>query len=260
MRVPQADSGLEWDARATTVAPGVSIERRGVLRLSAASAAALLAGLDRLAAEGQARGSQGWEKFIEGASRVGKELLGGQGPEDGYVLSLAAMAVRLQLGPRDLPEAPVGAFGALEPKVFFGPVHLGAPFVVIQWRMEAGATLPPHCHPNYSVCTLGLDGSARLRNYEVGPGAPAPDSGSREAFDVVQTHDEIMSRGRVNTLTPSRDNIHGFEAGPEGARGIDITSLHGQQRPFSFIKIDPTPKDRSKGVYRGVWIGSSPRM
>lgn len=261
MHFLERDSSLEWDRRARTTAPGIRIERRGLLRLSAAGAAALLAsGIDRICAEAQAEGSTGWENFIEEGSRIGKELLGGPGGEDGYVLGLAAIAVRLRLGPQDLPDAPTRPFGGLEPKVFFGPVHRGTPFVVIQWRMDPGATLPPHCHPNYSVCTLGLEGSARLRNYEVASGAPAPDSGSREPFDVVQTHDEIMSRGRVNTLTPSRDNVHSFDAGPEGARGIDITSLHGDERQFSFLRIDPLPKDGSKGLYQGIWIGPRPGM
>jgi hypothetical protein len=120
--------------------------------------------------------------------------------------------------------------------VSFGLASKGAPFVVIEWQLAAGAVLPPHNHPNASVCTVGLDGEAIVENYEL---VAAPTSyDSKEMFRIRRTHQELITAKRVNTVAPGRDNIHTFRGGPKGARGIDITSMHGAMGAFSYLKIE----------------------
>jgi hypothetical protein len=159
------------------------------------------------------------------------------------------MASRLQL--TTIPQAEVGRFEKLDPAVYFGPSHRGQPFFIIEWRMEPGAILPPHCHPNASVCTLGIEGEARVRNFEVV--GRAPEFSSRQSFRVRETHNEIITPGRINTLSAARDNIHTFQAGKTGARGMDITSYHGPDVGFSFLEVESKPADVEQRMFEAAW-------
>ena len=101
--------------------------------------------------------------------------------------------------------------------------------------MDANAVLPFHNHPNYSFVTLVLEGSLRIRNFEIEGGAPEYDD--ETPFLVRQTQDQNLVAGRVNTLTRTRDYIHSFEAGRAGAAGIDIGILHTADAGFSYLEI-----------------------
>jgi hypothetical protein len=72
---------------------------------------------------------------------------------------------------------------------------------------------------------------------------------------VRETHNEVIARGRVNTLSSTRDNIHTFRAGKSGARGIDISSLHGPDIGFSFLDIAERPRDLEDRIFEAVWKG-----
>ena len=117
--------------------------------------------------------------------------------------------------------------------------------------MEPGAVLPAHNHPHASVCTLGFEGEVRLRNFEII--GEAPDYASKRTFRVRETRNEMMSHGRINTLSPLRDNIHCFQVGSEGARGIDINTLHGKTNNFSFLDISKTPADSDRRIFEAAW-------
>jgi hypothetical protein len=236
-------------------APGFSIERRALLTGSLAGAVALGLCSRRALAAGLEEARLQWTEFLERATDTADAILAReQGASDEYAYALAALAVRLA----SVPDTALVPFGKLEPKVAFAPSHRGKPFLVIQWRMDPGAVLPPHCHPNGSVCTLGLEGEARLRNFEIVGDAPSFVAKEQRPFVVRQTHDEILGPGRVNTLTPTRDNIHTFEAGPKGCRGIDITTMLGKDTRFSFLRLDPEPRDEGAHTFAAEWIGQDP--
>jgi len=163
------------------------------------------------------------------------------------------MIARTRAG--DIPRAKVGRFGRLEPAISFGVAYRGKPFFIVEWQLEPGAFLPPHCHPNASVCTLGLEGEARIRNFEVV--GQAPEFSSRNTFLVRETHNEIISQGRTNTLSSWRDNIHTFQAGKTGARGIDISTYHGPDVGFSFLDVAATPKEADRRIFEAAWKGQS---
>jgi hypothetical protein len=254
----------DHDQPGSDLAPGVTIERRSVLWLPITVAAAVLCGrASRLGAndDGGKRadsvdgaGRMSWDDFLKESRLVAAELIkdtSGAG-QDAYLQRLAALAVRL----RSVPATRLGTFGKLEPKVEFGPSYRGVPFIIIQWRMHPRAILPAHCHPGYSVCTLGLEGEARLRNFETEGEAPAFNSGSSKAFLMRETHSQIITPGRLNTLSPVRDNIHYFEAGPDGARGIDITTRYSGDGSFSFVAFDPErPRDARRRIFEASWKG-----
>jgi hypothetical protein len=247
------------------LAPGVVIERRVVLQVPIAAALAAwlgtskpLFGQEAGPAAGTGRGSLNWDGFIKESVPLARELVkdASVAGQDDYLFRLAALAVRLQ----SAPGTKLFAFGGLDPKVEFAPSYRGGPFAIIQWRMYPHAILPAHCHPQASVCTLGLEGEARLRHFEVHGDAPAFDSGSSRTFQIRETRQQLIGPGRISTLSAARDNIHYFEAGSSGARGIDITTMYGGTGNFSFLAFDPhKPVDKAAGIFEAAWTGRKPR-
>lgn len=256
----------DHEAPGCELAPGVMVERRSVLWLPIAVAATFLFGRNsHLRADHGSRprgliadeGRLAWDEFLTQSRPLAAELIKDKsGPgQEAYLERLAALAVRLKAA----PATRMGAFGKLNPKVEFGPSYRGVPFVIIQWRMHPNAILPAHCHPGFSVCTLGLEGEARLCNFEVEGDAPAFNSGSKKTFLMRETHSQIVAPGRISTLSPLRDNIHYFEAGPDGARGIDITTQYGGDGSFSFVAFEPDrPRDPRRRTFEATWKGMNP--
>ncbi len=239
------------------VFPGIH-ERRHFLRGSLASVAAMVAlsatpqsllaqtpikatgpaGLDELA----------WDDFLKQSIPIAQQLIADPAfSVDEYLYRIGSLATRL----KEIPNSPLGSYKTVEPRVWFGPSFRGSPFFIIQWRMEPGAVLPAHNHPNASVCTLGFEGEVRLRNFEIV--GEAPDYASKKTFRVRETRNEMMSHGRINTLSPRRDNIHCFQVGREGARGIDINTLHGKTNDFRFLDIGKAPADSDNRIFEAAW-------
>ena len=249
------------------VSPGFSETRRRMLCLPASLAAALIlerAGngfaIDLPSGQIPTRsapnddGRLDWPAFLKQCEPIAQELHkdSSASGQEAYLHWIASMIVRAR--PADVPRAKVGRFGKLEPAVSFGVFYRGKPFFIVEWQLEPGAFLPPHCHPNASVCTLGLEGEARVRNFEVVE--QAPEFSSRKTFLVRETHNEIIAAGRINTLSSKRDNIHTFRAGRNGARGIDISTLHGPDVGFSFLEIAPVSREAERSIFEAAWTGA----
>lgn len=231
----------------TEIDPGVFVTRRIFLSAAAFTAVSCLLSPAKVVAASSATPPQGWDEFLAEAVPLAQQLLKESPADfDHYLYRVTALALRMRAAPAT-KLYPLGVVAGIS----LAPSYKGPPFAVIQWRMEPGAVFPAHNHPNYSVCTVGLEGEARIRNYEVVGDAPA--FSSRQTFRVRQTHDEIIAAGRANTLSPARDNIHRFEAGPRGARGVDITTLHGADVGFSFIELSGKPADAAQRIYEAVW-------
>ena len=198
-----------------------------------------------------------WDDFIKTAIPVAQKLIAE--PDfsiDEYLYRIGSLATRL----KEIPDSPLGPYTSVDRRVWFGPSFRGSPFFIIQWRMEPGAFLPPHNHPNASVCTVGFEGEVRLRNFEIIGEPPAYES--KKTFRLRETRDETMKRGRINTLNPVRDNIHCFRVGKQGARGLDINTLHGPMNAFSFLDMNAEPVDAENGIYEATWnpeLGQTPK-
>ena len=238
----------------------MTLTRRRLLWLSGMTGAAILGspgrgamaqpGSKQTAGEDRREIDVGWKEFLEQCVPVAARLHrdASRSGQDAYLYWLASMVVRLRT--REMPRAKLGRFGAFEPPVNFGVSFRGQPFFIVEWWLEPGAKLPPHCHPNASVCTLGIEGEARIRNFEIV--GDAPGFSSRRTFKVRETHDEVIAPGRLNTLSAFRDNIHTFQAGKRGARGIDISTYHGPDVGFSFLDIDDRSRGR-RGIHDAAW-------
>src|SRR2546423_163195 len=147
-----------------------------------------IGGADRLA----------WDEFLKQSVPVAQQLIANPAfSVDEYLYRIGSLATRL----KELPDSALGSYKTVEPRVWFGPSFRGTPFFIIQWRMEPGANLPPHNHPNASVCTLGFEGEVGLRNFEILGEAPNYDS--KKTFRVRETHSQTLARGRISTLSPA---------------------------------------------------------
>lgn len=236
------------------VFPG-RFERRYFLggSLSSLAAMVLLNGATSLAqtadnASLSKREKLGWDEFLKLSVPVAQQLFADPAfSVDEYLYRLASLATRLS----EIPDTRLGPYTSVDPRVSFGPSFRGTPFFIIQWRMEPGAFLPPHNHPNASVCTLAYEGEMELKNFEII--GEAPDYASKKSFRLRETSSEIMTQGRINTLSPTRDNIHCFRSGKQGARGIDISTMHGKMAPFSFLEISDQPVRSENRVFEAVW-------
>jgi hypothetical protein len=247
----------------TEIAPGFFETRRRMLWLPAwLTASAAFAGAEQVIAnpfdnqEATTKplsGELDWEGFLKQSVPHAEELYkdSSASGQDAYLHWLAAMIARVR--PAQVPRVKVGRFGKIEPPVHFGMSYRGKPFFIVEWQLAPHAWLPPHCHPNASVCTVGLEGEARIRNFEIV--GKAPEFASRQTFLVRETHNEVIAPGRINTLSSTRDNIHTFQAGKSGARGIDISSLHGSDIGFSFLDIAAKPKDAEGRIFEAAWKG-----
>ena len=244
-------------AKEVEVFPGVQ-ERRYFLRGSLAIVAAVLAlkavpksVLGQTTVQGSFVSDAnrlGWDDFLKQAVPVAQQLVAEPSfSVDEYLYRIGSLATRL----KEIPDSKLGPYTSVDRRVWFGPSFRGSPFFIIQWRMESGAFLPPHNHPNASVCTLGFEGEVRVRNFEIVGEAPAYDL--KKTFQVRETRDETMKRARINTLSPVRDNIHCFRVGREGARGIDINTLHGAMNKFSFLDIAEKPLDKEERIFEATW-------
>ncbi len=242
------------EPRGPETEPGLFIERRQILWLPVIAAAALMSPKAIFADAGARRmdGAVTWDEFtkqcLPNAVELHKDSTA-QG-QDAYLYWIASVAARLDLTTR--PTAKLGALDGIKPSVEFGVGYRGVPFFVVEWRMAPNAFLPPHCHPNASVYTIGIEGEAEVRNFE--PVGSPPDFSSNQQFNVRETRRGLVSNGRAITLSAKRDNIHTFQAGKQGARGIDISTYHGENIGFSYLDIQKKPLDDDKRLYEARWM------
>jgi hypothetical protein len=257
------------DEDETNLAPGFRVRRRSFLWLPVLTASALIFNPRSLSAQKAVNvgnsstnekvngldkssvGDLGWEEFIKQGAPELQEMYKNSSTrgQDAYLFSLAHWAARLRM--ETIPRAKLFRFETLNPPVHFGVGYRGVPFMVVEWWLEPGAFLPPHNHPNYSVCTLGIEGEAHIRNFQIV--GDAPEFSSKEIFHVRETHSELISTGRINSLSPTRDNIHTFQAGKAGARGIDFGTLYGKDIGFSFLNIEEKPRDVEGRICEATW-------
>ena len=203
----------------------VVITRRRMLWLPAALVAGVTWRRRAGAAPRAASSALSFDEFVATAEPLARGLVHDATPagQQAYVLSLAALAARLDGVP---PHRLFPYTRGIE----LAPIYRGVPFFVIEWQLAPNAVFDAHDHPGYSVCTVGLDGEAEVQHFEL------VDEGAAR-----HTRSAVVERGRVDVLSPHRDNVHRFVAGPRGARGIDITTLHDQDVGFHHVDVDGVP-------------------
>lgn len=245
--------------RATSSTPGYSEIRRHLLIGAPAALAACLAIPSRLLfALSENESEDQLEIFIATATQRALQLksdTSGAG-QDAYVSYLAEGVSNVREVSQE--SLSTSSWKGMDPGVFLGVSGRSKAFFVVNWKLEPGAFLPPHCHPKTSVCTLGLDGTTILRHFEAESTAPSYRDDRETEFLIHETRRLELRAGSISTLTEHRDNIHLFQAGNRGARGIDVTTDYGGDGSFSFLEFDHhKPVDRNTGAYSARWIGTS---
>jgi hypothetical protein len=175
--------------------------------------------------------AEGLDGLASALSALAPDLATERWAQDRYVLAAASDG----LGLRPVPDAKMFPMGAFAPGVDIGPVGRIGPCVLIRYRLAPDARLPPHDHPNYSVATIGLRGEARVEQFEIE--GEAPPYANPGGFRVRRILQRCLGRGDVVTLSPRRDNIHTFRAGPSGAEFFDLTTPHGPDEGFSYLRL-----------------------
>lgn len=230
----------------TISSPGVLITRRSVLELSA-----LAAVLGR-SAHASASSPLDFAAFQETCTGLVKGHLdeGSKLPE-ALLLRLAEAGTRLD--PTSVPRPGLGAFGGYDPKVYFGPVHRAPALMMIEWKLEPNAVLPAHNHTPVHVLSLCLEGECWVQHFEIAGEAPAP--GQPGPFRMRKTRAQLLRPGHATSLTPERDNIHTFRAGPRGTLGIDLNVSLPGKGDWSMIEHGAGSPGGFEELHDARWIG-----
>ena len=223
------------------------LERRSFLQLAALAAggAWLPSGRTRIEA-----GELDYAAFLARAVPIARELVAERSRigEDRYLLALATEAVRL----RDVPvpemrdTTQVGATA----RKWLGANEGGDPFVVLHWRLDPGAVIEQHAHTYGSVVTLCLEGEVRVRNFEM---VGARDFEAKGPFPVRCVVDQVLRPGSINVVALEHTYTHGFVAGPQGARGLDLTTRIRDKQPSPQLTVSAAPIDAARAIYEGSW-------
>lgn len=237
------------------VAPGLWLSRRSFLAWCSAGLAtqAFLTAADVFAEEP----SYGFDDFLEAANASARELLDDRSAagQDHYLRTISAHAAGLRDVP--LPDQWNDSGQSDGPGTFIGFNPGGIGFVVLHWRMEPGTRIVPHAHTYGNVVTVGLEGVVRVRNYEV---VGRRDYTTDSDFVVCNTIDQALHVGATNLVSLERDYIHGFDAGNDGGRGLDITTRLLPKPEFGVPYLDlREPLDSGSAERRFVarWRRSS---
>jgi hypothetical protein len=236
-------------------ATGFVVERRFFVRAAPIAVAALALGLpEKLSAEGRGRfretASLDFDEFVKECAGLAKQAIADSSlNEEAHLFRLSLAASRLGL--KGVPRGRLGRFGGLNPPVEFGPLHVAAPLAIIQWRLAPGATLPAHNHEPADIISLCIEGECTVRHFDIVGDAPGYSSG--ETFLIRETRNDLLTPGRMSSLSTARDNIHTFRAGKEGAWGIDINSILPGNKKFSFLDFADRPRDPQNRIYEAAW-------
>jgi predicted metal-dependent enzyme (double-stranded beta helix superfamily) len=223
------------------------VQRRGLLAVLASGCLAAGAPL-ALARRAQAaleadNSSLTYDEFLTHVIPIAKELVADNSRfgQDRYLFAIASFAVRLEDVAR--PEMRDGQGG---PATKLGVNEGGDPFNVLHWELQPGAIIRVHPHLYGNVVTVGLEGEVEVTNYEF---LDPKDVDSTEPIVIRRTLRQVLRKGEINLVNLDRNSMHGFVAGQNGARGLDITTRIREKRPTPSLEIDEQPRDAARGLY-----------
>jgi len=190
------------------------------------------------------------DAFLAEAIPLAKDLVGdtSRAGQDRYLHALASLAACL--GDVPVPEMRENTNQSSPAKTFIGANECDAPFTVLHWRMEPLARIGLHPHIYGNVVTLCLEGEVRIENYEM---VRERDFDAREPFPVRRTNDQVLEKGGLNLVSLEHGYVHGFEAGPAGARGLDITTRIREKRETPSLVVGRA-LEAERRIFEGRWV------
>ncbi|MEM9382859.1 MAG: hypothetical protein AAGB93_23100, partial [Planctomycetota bacterium] len=243
----ESDAILVDERSRAAAAEGVVLERRCLLRLSAATIAAGL--MASCAATGRGRGAGAPDPspvppptdgtldiadfLTEMYPRAQRFIASGGQKEEAYLMAVGELMARLQTPTQDEVRSTMRAFA--EEQATDGPREIW----VVMFHLDPGKGFSHHDHRDYNGMILGVDGSAHVTNYDILGDDPVPPAG--ETFQIRQTRDDVILPGRFSSLGSRRENVHELIAGPDGATVLDVfTYLEPGARSY-FLDVEAAP-------------------
>jgi hypothetical protein len=234
------------------VADGVTIERRGLLWLSAAAIAACVGSAPRSSAMSrQDPAATSDEKFGEAElltellPRARQLIASGGKDEESYLLAVAAALLRLR-EPNDSLGAGMSDFRKQHQRE-----GERFPLGFVAMRLQPGRGFAPHDHLDYNGVILGVEGEVRIRNFDFCGEVPALDSG--KSFEIRETRDDLILPGRFSTLGKQRENVHELVAGEEGALVLDLFTFFSPKAGSRYLDVAEKPRDAARRIYEATW-------
>jgi len=242
------------------VAEGVVVQRRSVLKISAATIASAftlsrgsaIAGEKTVGTGGSAEPSrdeslQIRELFSEMLPRARGLIASGGKQEESYLLNIAALLTRLQIPDQDSVHSTMMAFykerGIVERR--------DIPVAVVLMKLAPGKGFSLHDHRDYNGVIMGVEGEARVRNFDIQGDELVPPKGT--TFQIRQTRDDLILPGRFSTLGRKRENIHDLVAGPEGASVLDVFTFFDKEAKSYYLDAESEPRDAERGIFDAAW-------
>ena len=239
------------DEHETEVAEGVVVERRCILKLSAAAVATILVGGSAYGAsigtEGAARPDKlTFAQFLKEVHPLARKVVDSKGKdEEAYLMTVAAAMSRLADPGAELRKT-MRAFVKKHQKS-----DARFPLFAVSMRLKPGKGFSHHDHRDYNGVIMGLEGEVRIRNYDILGKNQVPALG--KTFQIRETRDDLILPGRFSSLGRSRDNIHDLVAGPEGARVLDVFTFFEKGARSHYLDVEKKPRDADRRIYEAAW-------
>lgn len=166
------------------------------------------------------------EAIVEAAAALAAEIALDD-PRHDAAWTFAATALLARL--RQIPPDPFGAPTRREQEFLdargwtFRRVHgarapdAGAEVITHQLWIPPGGMIPLHDHRDLFGAIVCVAGDVTIRNFDIVEGGTDTDEVTLR--ESVRSH---LRPGRYSLLTRTRDNVHEFRAGDDGARMLDL--------------------------------------
>lgn len=253
------DAVLVDECPRETVAEGVRLERRSLLRFSAATISASLAAscsslgrrdtsTPRRGAAPLAEGSLDLAEFLTEMYPRAKEFIAAGGKhEEAYLMTVGALMARLE------PPTPAQTVSEmLKFQSSQGSTGRDFEMWVVMFDLEPGKGFNHHDHRDYNGIILGVEGEAHVTSYDILGDTLVPPQG--ETFQIRQTRDDRILPGRFSTLGSTRENVHELKAGPNGAVVLDAFTFLAPGANSYFMDVEPKPRDPERRIYDAAWV------
>lgn len=233
------------------IARGVIVERRaflfaGVAALLGAGSAGAPAAAPPALAEPPPEALD-LNEFVRTVQPWAERLVSADRPDEpAYLRAVMSLLPRLGL----MPEP---RFRPVRPGLAVHPVYRFRPLLVVQLRLEPGATIGLHDHPGCNGVLCGVEGQARVRTFDFEDAEAARRSG--RTFRVRRTAELVLTAGRCSAVGRAKDPLHDLTAGPEGARLLDVFTLFHEHGRSADIALRDCPRPDDPTLFEAAWSG-----